>query len=317
VAARIPLPERAGDLLLAAGLTLVPLIPRRLGLRLGELLGRVVFAFDRRHRRVALTQLGACLGGGPGETKRVARRAFENLGRLIIEMFYMARLSPAEVARRVRFEGLDNLWAALAKGRGAIVLTAHFGAFELMPAAFSLAYGRRINIIVRRMDWPPAHRALVRLRERCGNSSIHKGRAMRQVIRLLAAGEMVGVLLDQNVAEREGVFVDFLGRPACTNKGVAMVALRTQTPVVPAFIRYEGRGRHVVVVEPEVELLRSGDGERDVQENTALFTQTVERWVRRYPDHWFWMHRRWKTRPGAEAANGGKEANGGACSQAA
>lgn len=303
--------ERLGGALLSAAVPVVSLLPRQAGLRLGELVGRAIYLIDRRHRRVATGQLEARLGRSRRETRMLAREVFENLGRLIIEMFFMARLTPAEVNRRVRFEGLDHLWAALAKGRGAIVLTAHFGAFELMPAAFSLAFGRRVNIVVRRMDWGPAHQTLVRLRERCGNRSLHKGRAMRPIIRLLQAGEIVGVLLDQNVAEREGVFVEFFGRPACTNKGLAMLALRTGAPVVPAFIRYEGRARHTVVVEPEIGLVRTGELERDVTENTARFTEVVERWVRRQPGHWFWMHRRWKTRPAHKAAGqAGRKAEG-------
>jgi KDO2-lipid IV(A) lauroyltransferase len=288
--------DRAGDLLLAAALPLVSLIPRRAGLRLGEVLGRAIFLLDRRHRRTALSQLRQNLGEGP-QVRTTAREVFENFGRLIMEMFYLYRLSPAEVRRRVDFEGLEHLWGALERGKGCLVLTAHFGAFELMPAAFSLAYGRRVNVIVRRMDWGPAHRTMLRLRERCGNRSVTKGRAMRQIIRLLEAGEIVGVLADQNVAAREGVFVDFFGRPACTNKGLALLALYTGAPVVPAFILYEGRGRHRVVLEPEVELVRTGARERDVRENTARFTAIIERWVRRHPGHWFWMHRRWKTRP--------------------
>jgi KDO2-lipid IV(A) lauroyltransferase len=234
-----------------------------------------------------------------------------------MEMFYMARLTPAEAGRRVRFEGLEHLWRALERGKGALFLTAHYGAFELMPAAFSLAYGRRVNIVVRRMDWGPAHRMLVALRQRCGNPSIIKGRAMRQIIRLLQAGEVVGLLLDQNVAAREGVFVDFFGRAACTNKGLALLAMHTGAPVVPARIVYEGGGRHRVIVEPEVELTRTGERERDVVENTARFTRVVERWVRERPGHWFWMHRRWKTRPGAEGAKASEGSKDGASTQAA
>jgi len=316
--------DRLGELVLRVAIPVVSLIPRRAGLKLGELIGRAIYLIDARHRRTARTQIAACLG--EEQARLLAPRVFENLGRLIMEMFYMRRLSPAEVARRVRFEGLDHLWEALAKGRGCLLLTAHTGAFELMPSAFSLAFGRRVNAVVRRMDWEPAHRTLVRLRERFGNRSILKGRAMRPILRLLESGEVVAVLPDQNVAAREGVFVDFFGRPACTNRGMAQMALRFDTPVVPAFIRYEGAGRHVIEVQPGVRLTRSGDFPRDVLANTALFTQVVEGWVRRYPGEWFWMHRRWKTRPPEEASGdggtgccgggSGKEA-GGACSKAA
>ncbi|MFH0809950.1 MAG: lysophospholipid acyltransferase family protein [Pseudomonadota bacterium] len=305
---RLPLSERAGDLVLAAAMVLVPFLPPRVGLRLGELLGRVIFRLDGRHRRLALSQIEECLGESV-DVRVTARQVFENLGRLIIEMFYMARLGPEEVRDRIHFEGLRYLRHALAKGRGCLVLTGHFGAFELMPAAFSLTHGRGVNIVIRRMDWGPAHRALVALRERCGNRSVTKGRAMRQLLRLLGRQEIVGALVDQNVVASEGVFVDFFGRPACTNKGFALLALRSGAPVVPAFIVYEGRARHRIVFEPEVELARTGDRAHDVRENTARFTAVIERWVRRYPGHWFWMHRRWKTRPEAAGAGGDKDRN--------
>jgi KDO2-lipid IV(A) lauroyltransferase len=318
MAERLSLRERAGRLMLAVGLAVIPLLPRRLCLRLGELFGRAIYLVDRRHRRLALTQLAWVYGPGRA-TRRIAHEVFENLGRLIVESFCLARLTPAEVKRRVDFEGMDNLWRALERGRGCLVLTAHFGAFELMPAAVSLAFGRRINIVARRMDWETAHQLLVRLRLRTGNPTITKGRAMRRLIRLLEAGEVVGLLPDQSVTRREGVFVDFLGRPACTNKGVALMALYTGAPVVPFRIEYLGRGRHRVAFFPEVELIRTGDRKRDAFANTELFSRIIEEWVRERPGHWFWMHRRWKTRPPQAESRPPRddEADDGAGSQAA
>jgi KDO2-lipid IV(A) lauroyltransferase len=135
------------------------------------------------------------------------------------------------------------------------------------------------------------------LRMRTGNQAIPKQKAMGQILRLLKAGEIVGILLDQNMAWQEGVFVDFFGEKACTNTGMALLALKTGTPVLPAFNIRQKDGRYRVVIEPEIPLVRTGDKERDVTENTQRFTQIIERYVRNYPDQWLWLHQRWKTRP--------------------
>jgi len=120
---------------------------------------------------------------------------------------------------------------------------------------------------------------------------------MREILRCLDENGTVGVLLDQNVTKKEGVFVDFFGEPACTNKGVAQIARKTKTPVLPAFIHYLGDGRHKIIVGEEIELERSNDPEMDVISNTAKFAKVIEDHIRMYPEEWLWLHRRWKTRP--------------------
>lgn len=120
---------------------------------------------------------------------------------------------------------------------------------------------------------------------------------MGRILRILKKGGVVGVLLDQNVDWREGVFVNFFGEQACTNVGMALLALKTGAPVLPAFNIRQGDGRYRVVFEPELQLIRTGDKDQDAEKNTELFTQVIERYIRENPDHWFWLHQRWKTRP--------------------
>jgi KDO2-lipid IV(A) lauroyltransferase len=152
-------------------------------------------------------------------------------------------------------------------------------------------------VIVRPLDSKFLDGLVERLRTFTGNRIVPKEKSMGRILRLLREGEVVGVLLDQNVAWQEGVFVNFLGELACTNAGLALLALKSGAPVIPVFNIRQADGRYRVVMEPEIPIIKTGDKDSDVEKNTALFTSVIERYVREYPDHWFWLHQRWKTRP--------------------
>jgi KDO2-lipid IV(A) lauroyltransferase len=164
-----------------------------------------------------------------------------------------------------------------------------------MSAAFTLRFNGGA-IVARPVDFRPADRVLNELRQRYGGEIIPKQRGMRRVLAALSEGKLVGILLDQNVDWYEGAFVPFLGRTACTNKGLALLALRTGAPVVPMYNVRRPGGGYRVVIEAPLELQVTGDKVRDVDDNTAKFSRVISRWIRAYPDHWFWFHRRWKTR---------------------
>jgi KDO2-lipid IV(A) lauroyltransferase len=206
-------------------------------------------------------------------------------------------LNEKNFTRYITFEGLENFQKAYEKEKGILILTAHFGNWEWMAALFPLQSHHPVHVVVRPLDSRFLDSMVEQLRMRTGNQAIPKQKAMGQILRLLKAGEIVGILLDQNMAWQEGVFVDFFGEKACTNTGMALLALKTGTPVLPAFNIRQKDGRYRVVIEPEIPLVRTGDKERDVTENTQRFTQIIERYVRNYPDQWLWLHQRWKTRP--------------------
>jgi KDO2-lipid IV(A) lauroyltransferase len=230
------------------------------------------------------------------EFQSIARRSYQHLGRSLAELARVMVSPPERVMERVRMEGLDHYLNARKKGCGVLYLTAHLGNWELMALVHSLQ-GYPINVIARPVDNPLLERLLSRLRSRWGNRVIRKGGALREVLKLLKAGETVGFLLDQNVAINQGVFVNFFSRPACTHKTLALLALKTGAVVLPAFtFREEGNG-HRIIVEPPVLLEETGDTERDLVVNTQKFTSLIESYVRRYPDQWLWVHRRWKTQP--------------------
>jgi len=195
-----------------------------------------------------------------------------------------------------------KLWRQLVSEhgeRGALILTGHFGNWELLGSSLG-QMGYKLDIVVRMLDHPVFEEFVSWTRTSSGNRIVYKNRAMRKLLKSLESNSIVAILVDQNVSAVEGFFVDFFGRSACTNKGPAHLALVSGAAVVPAFIMREGGGHRVVVLE-ELEVINTGDREQDALVNTARFTRTVEEMIRRCPDEWFWVHRRWKTRPRKES----------------
>jgi len=279
-------------------LSVINLIPLKWRISLFEGLSRLIYALDDRHRRIALRGLTLAFPEKDlKERNAIARSAFRNLARVAAEFFSLPRLNEKNFTRYITFEGLENFQKAYEKEKGILILTAHFGNWEWMAALFPLQSHHPVHVVVRPLDSRFLDSMVEQLRMRTGNQAIPKQKAMGQILRLLKAGEIVGILLDQNMAWQEGVFVDFFGEKACTNTGMALLALKTGTPVLPAFNIRQKDGRYRVVIEPEIPLVRTGDKERDVMENTQRFTQIIERYVRNYPDQWLWLHQRWKTRP--------------------
>ncbi len=187
----------------------------------------------------------------------------------------------------------------MARGRGIFFLTGHFGNWELLAATHGLA-GFGLSVVVRPLDNPYLEALIARARERSGLRAISKREAVQGVRAALARGECIGILLDQD-AGRDGVFVPFLGHPASTSRALAVLAIKTRAPVVPAFIHRLPDGGHELVLDPEIPLAITGDLDHDIEVNTARFTEAIERHVLAHPEQWFWVHRRWKSRPGVSA----------------
>lgn len=281
---------------------LIGIIPRNTAEKLSRWFGKTWFVLDRRHRNVAINNLTYVFGyeKSPTEIRQMARRVFANLVRILFEIGWAYRSSPREVVRHIRFDGLIHLHQAYRKGRGVMVLTGHLGNWELLSDAAGML-GYPINVIYRPLDFKPLDRFFEHLRGRSGARLFSKARAMRKVLRSLQNNELVGILLDQNSVRRAGVFVDFFGKSACTNKGLALIAQKTRSPVVPIFLVRED-DKYRMVMGPEIPLVLTGDKNRDTAENTRQFNRVLESMIRRYPEQWFWVHRRWKTRPLNEAA---------------
>lgn len=283
------------------GVTLAYL-PWRWGLWVGRRLGDLGYWVLPGRRAVARANLERAFGGGRSRSElgRLCRESFRHLGMTVVECCALCFGSRSTLLSRVDVEGVDHLKAAAAHGRGILLLTAHLGNWELLAAAH-VHTGYPLSVVVRPLDSAVLDRLVTRFRERGGVEVIPKRRALRGVREALRRGWMVGILLDQNASRREGVFVPFFGEPASTSKSLALLALWSGAPVVPVFIQREKEGRHRVTIEPAVPPPATGDREQDVLAFTTAFSQIVESRIRHSPEQWFWMHRRWRTRPAVAA----------------
>ncbi|MBW2203323.1 MAG: lysophospholipid acyltransferase family protein [Deltaproteobacteria bacterium] len=278
---------------------LISLIPFRVGQSLGRTLGNILAVVLKRRIKASLNNLRYVFGDimSGAELIELNGRIVAHFAQMLFEVPHILRLNRTNLNRYVIFENEDALSQAIKKGRGVFMLTGHFGNWELMSAAMALRFNVKGAVVVRPADFAPVDRLLTSLRSRFGTEIIAKKRAMKKLLAAKKENKVIGILLDQNVDWYEGVFVPFLGKSACTNKGLALVALRTGSPVIPAFSVRQPDGRYRVMFEDEVSLLKTGDKIKDIEENTALFTQIIGKYVSQYPDQWFWFHKRWKTRP--------------------
>ena len=255
-----------------------------------------------RFRRVAERNLTLAMPElSAAEHRRIARGVFRNLGRMLAEFAHFPHYTRENVARVIAYDGFENYAEGVRRGRGVLFLTGHLGAWELGAFAQSV-YGYPLHVVIRALDNPYLNELVNSHRTLAGNRIIEKRDFLRGILEALKNGQTVGILMDQNSSEQEGVFVPFFGVPACTASGFAKIALRTEAAVVPAFAFWDReRGRYRLRFDPPLDLVRTGDPEEDVRANTQLFMRVLEQHIRRHPDQWLWIHRRWKTRPPGEA----------------
>lgn len=274
-------------------------LPVRAGLRLGCWLGDLLWIAMPGRRAVALDNLARAFGAerSPADLERLGRRSFEHLGMTIVEACVFFFRPPSVLLSRVDLGNAENVQAAAALGKGVLALTAHYGNWELLAASHALS-ALPLSVVIRPMDHPLVDRIVERFRRRSRVELITKRQALPAIRDALRRGRMVGILQDQNASRSEGVFVPFFGVPASTSKALAVISLRTGAPVVPIFIRRVEGGRHRVAAEPAVPVPAEGN----VADYTAAFNRSIEAAIRLAPEQWFWVHRRWKTRPRSETA---------------
>jgi len=265
---------------------------------IGITLGLAVYAVHGRLRRVGLRNLALAFPQmRQSEHRRLLRGEFISLGRQLAEVCLFPGYTRENISRIVVYDGFENFERAYARGKGVLFLTAHLGAWELSAFAHSLQ-GHPLSIVMRSLDNPYIDTLLQNYRTMHGNRTVDKDDFVRGLLSAMRKGETVGILMDTNMTPPQGVFVDFFGIPACTASGLARIALRTDAAVVPGFTVWDDKLRkYILRFDPAVELIRSQDNEADIVANTAKFTKVIEDFIRRYPDQWLWVHRRWKTRP--------------------
>jgi KDO2-lipid IV(A) lauroyltransferase len=273
-------------------------MPRPLSRAFAIGLAQVVYLLHFRLRQVGMRNLAMVFPKKSGaERARILRAVFTSLGRQLAELCRFPTYTPQNVDEVVVYDGLGNYERAYAQGRGVLFLTAHFGGWELSAFAHSL-HGHWLHIVMRPMDNEYLDQLLQHYRTMHGNKTVAKDDFVRGLLAAMKAGETVGILMDTNMTPPQGIFVDFFGIPACTASGLARIALRTDAAVVPGFTIWDPALRkYRLRFDPALELIRTGDLEADIAANTQMFTKVIEDYVRKYPDQWLWVHRRWKTRP--------------------
>lgn len=278
-------------------------LPYRWIMALGAALGALVWGLGIR-RRVVLENLRLAFPDRPeAERRAVARATYRNLGQMIPEFLRVPALAPADLERIFEVEGWDRFEAARARGKGVIACTGHFGNFEVLAAAMTLR-GVPITMITRPMGKSGANDAWRKARERAGVEDlvVRRGQTLQAATRSLKAGRVLGYVIDQNQPRRRAVFPTFFGVPAATAPTPAVLAMRTGAAVVFTVSVPLGDGRHKVVIEGPVDPPDTGDRDRDVLAFLQDLNDRLERHVRAHPDRWYWLHRRWKTRPEGEGA---------------
>ena len=276
-------------------------LPEPLAFALGRLLCRLWYALDARHRRIARENLARAFGSRTtaAEREAISRSHFIHLGYTFVETCRLRRLSAAHLEQVVRVEGLEHLQRARERGRGVVVVTAHFGSWEVLARAW-LLLGEAAAIVARPLDNPLLEAWIGGIRTAGGNRVIPKRHAFRHLVETLRRGGTVAMLIDQNVAREQGVFVDFFGTPACTTTAATLAARRTGAALLPVVCPRRAPGRFTVRIGKEIPVAVTGDHRRDILATTAEATAVLEAFIREHPEQWFWVHRRWKTRPEGE-----------------
>jgi Kdo2-lipid IVA lauroyltransferase/acyltransferase len=285
--------HRVEYLLVTTLIAIVRVMPDALVRVVGRTIGLAFHTFDRAHRRIAQRNLERAFPMRPAAERRaIARGTFIHFGRLLLELLKFSTLSPEGMLARVEFDGEERVRLAYSQGRGVLFFTGHFGFWEIHAIAHALRF-EPIGVLARALDNERLNAVLEDVRQRTGNTVIYRQGTIRRVMRMLHRRHGVALLIDQHIQSRDAIYVDFFERPAATTTALAALALRTGAPVVPVFALPLGAGRYRMIYEHPVEPPRA-EGDQAIREFTQRCTDVLEMYVRRHPDLWLWMHRRWR-----------------------
>ena len=272
---------------------IIPLAVRR---SIAMNMARLGFYLLVKHKLITIHNLSRAFPRkSPDEILKIAKASYVSFGLVVAEFSSILELTKNNLHQWVNIKGLDNYTEACRKGKGVLLFSAHFGNWEIGNAALAIAT-KPFIFVYRRLDSPFLEEAITYVRSSCGNTSLDKKNAMRPMIRALKKGTTINLLIDQNVAVYDGIFVDFFGRPACTTSGLALLAMHTGAPVLPVFTTRMPDGKYRLEIGAEVPTSHCGDREADVLKNTQTYTKIIEDHIRLYPEQWFWVHQRWKTK---------------------
>jgi len=261
----------------------------------GKILGALIYYLDMPHRRIVTRNLKfAYPEWADDEICRVSRRIFQNLGITILEILQMAFFSKEDFLRNIRIRGKDNLLNAIEGGKGVIIISAHLGNWEAASLFAPCYFGYPVTSVARKIESGIINRWLFKLRTRFGNSIIDKEGALPEMTQTLRDRKMLALMIDQGTTKSEGVELLFYGKKVTVTPAAAMLALRCKSPVLPVFCIREEDRKLTIIIEPPVQLVRTKDLRDDLRTNSQTMTDEIENAVRRYPDQWLWLHKRWK-----------------------
>jgi len=277
-------------------------LPRGLARAVGAAVASALYAAAPKLRRTAEFNLRLAFPEWDDARRReVIRGMVRNLGWMAAEFARFPRYTRENISEALILDGHENFLNGQRGGKGVLYLTGHIGAWELSSFAHAL-FGYPLHYMARPLDNARVDKLVNDYRCLSGNQPIFKNESARALLKILKEAGTVGILADQNTMPEEGVFVEFFGKSACTTTGIARVALHTDAAVVPGYAYWDSSiGKYRLRFEPAVELVRTGDTERDVFVNTQKFAKVIEQIIRKHPEQWVWVHARWKTRPKGEA----------------
>lgn len=277
-------------------------LPLETSVRFGKAVGRFFAKRFPRLQKTARRNLEIAFPGISAEEKeKIVRGTFESLGRHLGFVSHFRKFKHEDIRNLIEVVGKqEHFDPAYARGKGVLFFTGHFGSWEVFNL-LAPAFGYGMNILVRRIDNPLVENFVDKMRTRFGSVTLDKTKSARKMFRVLERGEILGILADLNAQEKEGVFVDFFGVPASTTTSIAKLALKTGAAVMPAFAVWEeSKRKYVVYLEPPIEYEKTENAEEDIRILTQKITEFIEKYVRRYPEQWLWIHKRWNTRPPGE-----------------
>ncbi|MBL7071155.1 MAG: lysophospholipid acyltransferase family protein [Candidatus Omnitrophica bacterium] len=288
-------------ILLKSGSLIILILPFRAAVNFGSFLGGAAYSFISRYREITLQNLRSVFSGQKSdeEIEKIAKDVFRNIGKTAVEFIGLGKFNRKNVKKLFVEEDYRPLLDLASKG-SVIALAFHFGSWE-MSAVGGVAFGLDVTVIGRRIYYPPYNDFLVSLRGEKGVKTLYRDEknVLRKSMRILKEKNVLGVVPDQDVDSIDGVFVDFFGRKTHTPIGPVVMAMLSGAPMLPTFMVREG-GKFRLFIDKPIYVTKTGDRERDIRDYTQKWTDVAERYIRKYPSHWVWMHKRWKTRPSDE-----------------
>jgi KDO2-lipid IV(A) lauroyltransferase len=276
-------------------------LPRSMARSAAAGLVRILYGLLPKLRKTAETNLQIAFPDwSDSQRKSVIRGMLRNIGWMAVEFARLPKYTKENIEQTIVLDGNENFREGQRGGKGVLFLTGHIGAWELSSFAHAV-YGYPLHYMARPIENVRIDKLVNGYRCLPGNRPILKNESARVMLQVLKDAGTVGILADQNTMPEEAVFVDFFGKAASTTTGIARVALHTGAAVVPGYAVWDQNlGKYRLRFEPPVELVRTGDKERDILENTQKFTKVLEGIIRKYPEQWVWIHGRWNTRPKGE-----------------